>query len=599
MIKHKPAITTTVRPRQTSEKKCPRDLSPSTEVPEDEPDILRCARHETKHETDKVPRSASPTQETECSNCLTNSNSLEILEESILSLKEELLQQKATTDLILSSHTASDKKLEQFMKGKIAPLEGRIHQLRSDLNTLRDTVNEQNNMLATLTERCSSKPRDAPSSKSLHQTSEESCKRRIEKLETGQENIIEAMRTLSNKVFSTTPHGHNPEYSLAKQADSTPELITSATHEICDATKSNKHRIETLEMGQENVVAALRTLSSKVSALNTNSNTVARSQTACSPAEQTTNDLKGENEACKGEMVTGSRKGDFTNLSETRNWAQVVENAENRDFTAANKKNAKNHNDAKKPRSDHSGQQERTQERGHQSRNRDAPESAKTSTSGSSANRTSRDDTTNTSRYKRHTALLIHDENFDDFNSKEFNKQFNVHKFGATSFHDLEKKSKQLNSTLKRLKPDCVYIHLGINDLLTKKSSATGSVHELADHLLNTTSAQICFSLLIPSSNDKKLNDRIRIFNNEIKSNVSWFHKQSESNRSRIFTFTNDNVGDQNSYSPNTGCKLGERGQKMLYIRLREGLRKTMRLPRQSHHSDSNRRRSSNRYSHE
>ena len=87
------------------------------------------------------------------------------------------------------------------------------------------------------------------------------------------------------------------------------------------------------------------------------------------------------------------------------------------------------------------------------------------------------------------------------------------------------------------------------------------------DHL---TSTNACCRLF--SSNDKKMNERIKAVNNEIKSNVSWFHRQSETARSRIFTFANDLVGNQNSYSINTGFTLKDRGEKMLYVSLREGL---------------------------
>ena len=198
--------------------------------------------------------------------------------------------------------------------------------------------------------------------------------------------------------------------------------------------------------------------------------------------------------------------------------------------------------------------------------------------------------------YRRHTALLIHDSNFDKFNPRIFSSQFNVHQFGVSSLENLVKKRKQLNDKLKKLRPDCIYVHLGINDLTKRKCIPSGAIHELAEYLLETCKAQICFSLLIPTSNDKKMNERIEAVNNEIKSNISWFHRHSETARSRIFTFANDLVGDQNSYSVNTGFTLTERGEKMLYVSLREGLKKTMRIPRQSHDENSRQKRSSNRF---
>ena len=202
-------------------------------------------------------------------------------------------------------------------------------------------------------------------------------------------------------------------------------------------------------------------------------------------------------------------------------------------------------------------------------------------------------------RYRRDTVLLIHDSNFDKFNPRSFISQFNIHQFGVSSLENLEKKRKQLNEKIKKLRPDCIYIHLGINDLTKRKCIPSGSIHDLAGHLLESCKAQICFSFLIPTSNDKNMNQRITAVNNVIKNNVSWFHKNNELARSRIFTFSNDQVGNHNSHSINTGFTLKDRGEKLLYLRLREGLKKTMRLPRQSHDDSRRQNRSSNRFSDE
>ena len=195
--------------------------------------------------------------------------------------------------------------------------------------------------------------------------------------------------------------------------------------------------------------------------------------------------------------------------------------------------------------------------------------------------------------------MLIHDENFDKFNSRNFNSRFNVHQFGVSSFEDLEKRKKELNEEMRRLRPEGIYIHLGANDLVKRKCIPSGSIHELAEFLLKNSMAQICFSLLIPSSNNETFNERIHLTNNEMKSNVSWFHRNDESARSRLFTFSNDKVGNQNTYSVNTGFELKEWGEKLLYLRLREGLRKTMRMPRPSYHNNRQQKRSSNRFSDE
>ena len=153
-----------------------------------------------------------------------------------------------------------------------------------------------------------------------------------------------------------------------------------------------------------------------------------------------------------------------------------------------------------------------------------------------------------------------------------------------------------MHEELKRLRPDGVYIHLGANDMLKKKCIPPGSVHELAEFLLRKSKANICFSLLIPSSNDERLNEKIHLANSEIKSTVSRLHKNKESARSRLFTFCNDQVGNQNCYSMLNGFELKNWGEKLLYVRLREGLKKTMRLPRPSYHNSQQTNRSTNRF---
>ena len=152
---------------------------------------------------------------------------------------------------------------------------------------------------------------------------------------------------------------------------------------------------------------------------------------------------------------------------------------------------------------------------------------------------------------------------------------------------------------MKKLRPDCIYVHMGINDFLKKKSGIISHVKELAEHLLKTTNARICFSALIPTSDNTSLNDSIKIVNDETRGYVSWLHRNTPDVKDRIFTFYNDKIGDHCTHSTTDGIKLSDRGQKRLWIRLLDGLKKTLRLPRTSYHDDNRRRRSTNRYSNE
>ena len=253
---------------------------------------------------------------------------------------------------------------------------------------------------------------------------------------------------------------------------------------------------------------------------------------------------------------------------EADSWADIVGNDGGKPFTDVDKHNSTSH-----------------RESNNQINSKPQPELKEEKPSKSNAS----------GSYRRHTALLIHDDNFKDFDGKQFNRQFNVHTFKAGSYADLSKQSKRLNNTIKRLKPDCIYIHTGMSDFLKKKPSLLSEVKELSGHLLTTTDAQICFSALIPSSNNENLNSKLDVVNKDIRNYISRLHEDRPELKERIFTFTNDSIRGQNTYTLGTGFQLQERGQKLLYLRLREGLKKTMRLPRERHHTKT--KRSTNKYS--
>ena len=76
--------------------------------------------------------------------------------------------------------------------------------------------------------------------------------------------------------------------------------------------------------------------------------------------------------------------------------------------------------------------------------------------------------------------------------------------------------------------------------------------------------------MLIPTSNNNNMNDKINIINGEISDYVTWLHRRDADARARVFTYSNNYVSGQNNYNIRTGPKLTDRGEKMLWIRLRE-----------------------------
>ena len=537
-------------------------------------DIIEPGGQLTENIVEKdVPSDLDRLAKTECSNCSELRTAVTVLQESICSIKEEMLQQKALSDLIVSSPTISDKNMDRIVKSKVSPLEDKVRQLRVDLNLLRDTVDEQNRTLEIIANReilsLQEVRAEVADSVETFEKASSTSKRRFEDLEIEQDKLKKALRSTASSAKNET----------VASIDSLRNEFNNAFQSLDTVSSSNRTRIEALETNHENVAIVL-------------ANDVQPVVTHISKPDTATRDVQRN-----GPNATG-----------TPDWASIAAANSGKPFTKANRSNNKNHRERKLSQSERlqngsrgnqrtnsptGGGQEDNDSRMPHRREDHVPSSTSQSREVGPGTGTG---TRNSHIYRRHTVLLIHDSNFDKFNPRSFSSQFNVHQFGASSFENLVKKRKQLNEKLNKLRPDCVYVHLGINDLTKRKCTPSGAIHELAGYLLETCKAQICFSLLIPTSNNKKMNERFKAVNNEIKSNVSWFHRQSETARSRIFTFANDLVGNQNSYSFNTGFTLKDRGEKLLYVSLREGLKKTMRIPHQSHDGNPRQKRSSNRF---
>ena len=492
--------------------------------------------------------------------------------------------------------------MDRIVKSKVSPLEDKVRQLRVDLNLLRDAVDEQNRTLEIIANREIQVRAEVADSVKTFEKASSTSKRRFEDLELEQDKLKKALRSTASSAKNET----------IASIDSLRNEFNNAFQSLDTVSSSNRTRIEALETNHENVAIVL-------------ANDVQPVVTHISKPDTATRDAQ--------------RNG--LNGTGTPTWASISAANSGKPFTKVDKRNNKNHRERKpssrgnqRTNSPTGGGQDGSQNGSRLTtvQNEQAPSTLQSrSTSSSTEERL--DNSLNDSRmphrgeetedhvppstsqsrelgpgtgtgtrnshiYRRHTVLLIHDSNFDKFNPRSFSSQFNVHQFGASSLENLVKKRKQLNEKLNKLRPDCIYVHLGINDLTKRKCIPSGAIHELAEYLLETCKAQICFSLFIPTSNDKKMNERIKFkaVNNEIKSNVSWFHRQSKTARSRIFTFANDLVGNQNSYSINTGFTLNDRGEKMLYVSLREGLKKTMHIPHQSHDGNPRQKRSSNRF---
>ena len=175
--------------------------------------------------------------------------------------------------------------------------------------------------------------------------------------------------------------------------------------------------------------------------------------------------------------------------------------------------------------------------------------------------------------------LLIHDSTFEDFHQEKFSKQLNVTPFSAKKA-SIAVKSKKLQDLIKSENPDCIYIHLGLHDIIGGDVDSTlCSFEELVELMLDSTAATICLSLVVPTSNNAPLNKKINELNEELNLMVTTLRSDQENLRERLFTYNNSSVAWLNKKLPQ-GVLLTERGKLVMWTKLKDGLRKTLRLPR-------------------
>ncbi|KAL5248951.1 hypothetical protein ACHWQZ_G017974 [Mnemiopsis leidyi] len=175
--------------------------------------------------------------------------------------------------------------------------------------------------------------------------------------------------------------------------------------------------------------------------------------------------------------------------------------------------------------------------------------------------------------------LLIHDSTFDGFDSNKFTRQFDITTLSIKKVA-YAAKSKLLKEKVEKERPECIYIHLGLHDIIgSQPEDVIKSFKDLLDVLLNITYASICFSSIVPTSSDEQLNKKINLVNGEVKKMITSARKADEDLKDVLFTYCNDSVGWLNKKTVE-GVILSDRGKKTMWIKLVDGIRKTLRLDR-------------------
>ena len=181
--------------------------------------------------------------------------------------------------------------------------------------------------------------------------------------------------------------------------------------------------------------------------------------------------------------------------------------------------------------------------------------------------------------FQRRKCLLIHDSTFDGFSQEYFSNQFDVTTFPVKKA-SIAAKSQRLKDLITLKAPECIYVHLGLHDIISTSVDKTlCHFEELREFFIHSTKANICFSLVVPTVNSPSLNSKIEELNKELSLMVSTARNDNAALRDQLFTYDNSSVGWLNERH-DQNVQLTERGKMVMWTKLNDGFRKTLRLQR-------------------
>ena len=140
------------------------------------------------------------------------------------------------------------------------------------------------------------------------------------------------------------------------------------------------------------------------------------------------------------------------------------------------------------------------------------------------------------------------------------------------------------------MNPDVVVIHVGLQDLWDGSSEERvfEDYQKLVEAILKHSATKLCMSLIIPVLGYPILNKRITSVNEKLSTYITEMRKRNDL-KQRLFTCSNDilagyierSVGSQGKYLRLTG-----RGEKKLWLRLKDNITRSLMLPLQSTNHD-------------
>ena len=194
---------------------------------------------------------------------------------------------------------------------------------------------------------------------------------------------------------------------------------------------------------------------------------------------------------------------------------------------------------------------------------------------------------------RRKKCLLVHDKVFSDFDPLRFSREFDVTTYQSGSLNALHKDNRFKNK-VQTSNPECIFIHVGLKDVLDGRGGnhIRKSLEDLIWYLLEHSKAKICVSHVIPTKNSDALNQKISEANRIVKEVVDEARSYKPVHKTCLFSYSNNSVDHQCVFTQaSKDVTLTEPGKLIMWTRLNDGLRKTLRLPRRQLRDRSHRER--------
>ena len=186
------------------------------------------------------------------------------------------------------------------------------------------------------------------------------------------------------------------------------------------------------------------------------------------------------------------------------------------------------------------------------------------------------------SRFATRKCLVIHDPYFRGFDESKFSRWFDVTTAGFESLKHVVT-SKTLPSKVKTINPEVIFLHVGQADLLDKESGDTvlQEFKKFIKNILTHTSAKLCVSQMIPTGKIPQVDSVIKQVNKELSNHISKLRTEDTELRKRVFSCNNDSLAScitQSVGKHGIELSLNDRGQRKLWLNLRDGLNRSLSL---------------------